>query len=210
MRIIYRGVSTPLLDTDDEAKLQASIDLKKLFCLQCKRQYDTATTLQRHAMRHLGYSRYKCTLCKFTSADKSECENHCKKSHTDQPSDGVVGSCVIDLSTLVDESKDEGVVGRTVKALNVPATENGGTKTRSRSKENTGSSDADTSLESREQNEADTSMSVESGKDKLTTFPYCDFGLEFPDFVKIIYLSRPGNSNIIHCGILINIPYVIL
>lgn len=166
LRIIYRGVSTPLLDSVDETKLQDLIDLKKLFCIKCKLQYDTATTLQRHAMRHLGYSRYKCTLCQFTTADKSECENHCKRNHQDLAADSPVGSCVIDLSSLVDESKDEGIVGRTVVLASFTYTENGGTKTRSRSKETTGSSDADTSLESREQNEAE--MSVDSGRFYVT------------------------------------------
>ena len=45
----------------------------------------------------------------------------------------------------------------------------------------------------------------------LTTFPQCDFWLEFPGILSqnlICYhwLSVTGNSKIIHCGILINIP----
>ena len=46
----------------------------------------------------------------------------------------------------------------------------------------------------------------------LTTFSQCNFSLEFPEILSqnpICYhwLSMPGNSNIMHFGILINMPY---
>ena len=53
----------------------------------------------------------------------------------------------------------------------------------------------------------------------LTSFPQCNFPLEFPEILNTEYsqnliryhgLSLSGITKIIHCGILINIPYCLL
>lgn len=92
-------------------------DMKKLICLRCKRQYGSSSSLRRHAIRHLGWRRYKCKLCKYSSYNKSECKGHLRKSHSRDVStllDSGLTPYIIDLSSLLDESVDEGMTGRTI------------------------------------------------------------------------------------------------
>lgn len=111
MRIFIQGESVPLLDDEDEAKVLAMIDVAKLVCLQCKRQYGSASNLRRHAVRHLGWRRYKCKLCKFTSYNKSECKSHLRKCHNNEVAtllDGGLSPYIIDLGTVLDDSCEDG------------------------------------------------------------------------------------------------------
>ena len=41
----------------------------------------------------------------------------------------------------------------------------------------------------------------------FTTLPKCNFSLEFQNHTCYHWLSVPGISNIMHCGLLINMPY---
>lgn len=141
IRILIQGESVPLLDEDDEAKIAAMIDIGKLVCLKCKRQYASSSNLRRHAVRHLGWRRYKCKLCKFTSYNKSECKTHLRKCHQNEVAtllDGGLAPYIIDLGALLDEGLEE---GSTKLNLSLPSTSENGTctptnpKTRSHSKE---------------------------------------------------------------------------
>ena len=56
------------------------------------------------------------------------------------------------------------------------------------------------------------SSNIYSKQGVFTTFPQCNFSLEFPEvlsqtFICYQWLSMSGNSKIMHCGLLINTPY---
>lgn len=65
----------------DKKKVLAMIDGKALKCLDCNQKFSNQSHLRRHAVRHLGWRRFKCKLCKFTSYDKSETKTHIKRCH---------------------------------------------------------------------------------------------------------------------------------
>ncbi|XP_023930855.1 uncharacterized protein LOC106172989 [Lingula anatina] len=67
---------------EDEALIESNIDMKNLICLKCDRQYGSISNLRRHAVRHLGWRRFKCKLCKFMSYNRSECKSHLRRIHT--------------------------------------------------------------------------------------------------------------------------------
>lgn len=67
---------------EDEMMIEALLDQEKLICLKCSRQYGSISNLRRHAVRHLGWRRFKCKLCKFMSYNRSECRSHLRRIHT--------------------------------------------------------------------------------------------------------------------------------
>lgn len=108
--ILVEGQTVPLLGPDDEAKIERMIDMKKLICLKCKKEYGSISNLRRHAVRHLGWRRYKCKLCKFTAYNKSECKTHLRKSHAKETStllDYGLHPYIIDLGALLDDVPDD-------------------------------------------------------------------------------------------------------
>jgi len=110
-RILIQGESVPLLDDEDATKINQMIDIRKLVCLQCKRLYGSISNLRRHAVRHLGWRRYKCKLCKFTSYNKSECKSHLRRSHHSEVAtllDGGLAPYIIDLGSLLEDSCEDG------------------------------------------------------------------------------------------------------
>lgn len=121
-RILIQGESVPLLDAEHEAKISRMVDMRKLLCLKCNRQYGSSSNLRRHAVRHLGWRRYKCKLCKFTSYNKSECKSHLRKCHHSEVStllDGGLAPYIIDLGALLDDNTDEVPAGAACRTLNL-------------------------------------------------------------------------------------------
>ncbi len=62
-------------------RINGLIDEIGLQCLKCRTQYASISNLHRHAVRHLGWQRFKCQLCMFTSYNRSECKSHLRKVH---------------------------------------------------------------------------------------------------------------------------------
>ena len=74
---------TPPKLTDEELKrIRQIVNEDEMRCLKCHKQYCTISYLHRHAVRHLGWRRFKCKLCKFTAYNRSECTTHLRKVHT--------------------------------------------------------------------------------------------------------------------------------
>ena len=74
---------TPPKLTDDElTRIRQIVNEDEMRCLKCHKQYCTISYLHRHAVRHLGWRRFKCKLCKFTAYNRSECTTHLRKVHT--------------------------------------------------------------------------------------------------------------------------------
>lgn len=108
--ILVEGQSVPLLGPEDEAKIERMIDMRKLICLKCKKDYGSISNLRRHAVRHLGWRRFKCKLCKFTSYNKSECKTHLRKCHSKETAtllDYGLHPYIIDLGALLDDTCDD-------------------------------------------------------------------------------------------------------
>ena len=74
----------PLMGISDEdlSRICAMVDDTKLACLKCHRHYGTISNLHRHAVRHLGWRRFKCKLCRYTAYNRSECTSHLHRVHT--------------------------------------------------------------------------------------------------------------------------------
>lgn len=68
-------------DGYNKDKVLSMIDGKALKCLDCNQNFSNQSHLRRHAVRHLGWRRFKCKLCMFTSYDKSETKTHIKRCH---------------------------------------------------------------------------------------------------------------------------------
>ena len=70
------------ISESDLARICAMVDDTKLVCLKCHRHYGTTSNLHRHAVRHLGWRRFKCKLCRYTAYNRSECTSHLHRVHT--------------------------------------------------------------------------------------------------------------------------------
>lgn len=57
-------------------------DYKAVTCRYCSRDFSTPANLRRHIARHLGLARYWCTICDYKTFDRSECQNHIKRTHS--------------------------------------------------------------------------------------------------------------------------------
>ena len=65
----------------DVKRIDSMVDAERMICLKCNRRYGSISNLRRHAVRHMGWRRYKCKLCKFTSYNRSEVKSHLHRSH---------------------------------------------------------------------------------------------------------------------------------
>ena len=74
--------SPPKLTEDELKRIRQIVNEDEMRCLKCHKQYCTISYLHRHAVRHLGWRRFKCKLCKFTAYNRSECTTHLRKVHT--------------------------------------------------------------------------------------------------------------------------------
>ncbi len=73
--------SPPKLSDTELRRIRQIVREDELRCLKCHKQYSTVSYLHRHAVRHLGWRRFKCKLCKFTAYNRSECTTHLRKVH---------------------------------------------------------------------------------------------------------------------------------
>ncbi|XP_060085921.1 uncharacterized protein LOC132565299 [Ylistrum balloti] len=88
-------VQTRCLDLSRIAYLS---DEKEMKCLQCGLGFSCLSNLRRHVVRHLGWRRYKCKLCKFSSYNKSECNTHLIRSHGTRARNCTASTLIIDLN----------------------------------------------------------------------------------------------------------------
>ncbi len=77
-----RRLSADILTKEDqERKIAACINEKELMCLKCGQTFKDLSGLRTHAVRHLGWRRYRCKLCAFTSYYRSEARRHLRRIH---------------------------------------------------------------------------------------------------------------------------------
>ncbi|KAK7091532.1 microtubule-associated protein futsch-like [Littorina saxatilis] len=72
------------LTCQDTRKVGQIVDESWLTCLQCDQKFTSVSNLRRHAIRHLGWRRFKCRLCRFCSYNRSECNTHIMRSHPER------------------------------------------------------------------------------------------------------------------------------
>nr|KAG5691364.1 hypothetical protein BaRGS_033413 [Batillaria attramentaria] len=60
------------------------VDEGGLACRQCQQRFTSVSNLRRHAIRHLGWRRFKCRLCRFCSYNRSECNTHILRAHPER------------------------------------------------------------------------------------------------------------------------------
>ena len=74
--------SPPKLSEEELKRIRQIVSEDEMRCMKCHKQYCTISYLHRHAVRHLGWRRFKCKLCKFTAYNRSECTTHLRKVHS--------------------------------------------------------------------------------------------------------------------------------
>ncbi|XP_071116618.1 uncharacterized protein [Haliotis cracherodii] len=82
----------------DSEKLSAIIDEAELKCQKCGQEFTSVSNIRRHAIRHLGWKRFKCKLCRFSSYNKSECNTHIMRTHSEKYRLSSVESLIVDLN----------------------------------------------------------------------------------------------------------------
>ncbi|XP_052085747.1 uro-adherence factor A-like [Mytilus californianus] len=84
----------------DFSRINHLVDYKNNKCLQCGLELTDISSLRRHAVRHLGWKRYKCRLCAYTGFNRSECNSHIKRRHAEKliASSSPLSSFIIDLN----------------------------------------------------------------------------------------------------------------
>lgn len=84
----------------DFSRINHLVDYSNNKCLQCGIEFPHISNLRRHAVRHLGWKRYKCKLCAYTGFDRSECNSHIKRKHAEKliSSSASLSSFIIDLN----------------------------------------------------------------------------------------------------------------
>ena len=75
---------TGKLHCQDTKKLCDIADETNMKCLVCFQEFTSVSNLRRHAIRHLGWKRYKCKMCRFSSYNKSECNTHIIRTHSEK------------------------------------------------------------------------------------------------------------------------------
>ena len=74
--------SPPKLSEEELKRIRQIVNEDEMRCMKCHKQYCTISYLHRHAVRHLGWRRFKCKLCKYTAYNRSECTTHLRKVHS--------------------------------------------------------------------------------------------------------------------------------
>ena len=84
----------------DFSRINHLVDYSNNKCLQCGIEFPHISNLRRHAVRHLGWKRYKCKLCAYTGFNRSECNSHIKRRHAEKliSSSASLSSFIIDLN----------------------------------------------------------------------------------------------------------------
>lgn len=84
----------------DFSRINHLVDYTNNKCLQCGIEFPHISNLRRHAVRHLGWKRYKCKLCAYTGFNRSECNSHIKRRHAEKliSSSASLSSFIIDLN----------------------------------------------------------------------------------------------------------------
>ncbi|XP_062591169.1 serine/arginine repetitive matrix protein 2-like [Saccostrea cucullata] len=85
----------------DMNNIESLLDREKKQCKECGIQLKSMSNLRRHIVRHLGWKRYKCKLCPFSSFNRSECNSHLQRIHKEK----IVGK---DINNLIKDLKKEG------------------------------------------------------------------------------------------------------
>lgn len=92
----------------DMNNIESLLDRENKQCRECGIQLKSMSNLRRHIVRHLGWKRYKCKLCPFSSFNRSECNSHLQRIHKEK----VVGK---DINNLIKDLKKEGTEKRLQK-----------------------------------------------------------------------------------------------
>ncbi|XP_033726828.1 LOW QUALITY PROTEIN: mucin-4-like [Pecten maximus] len=121
------SVQTRCLDLSRIAYLS---DEKEMKCLQCGLGFSGLSNLRRHVVRHLGWRRYKCKLCKFSSYNKSECNTHLIRSHGTKARNCTANALIIDLNKEASKVRSQ-------KKINTIRSKTTGPSLRSRSQRKT-------------------------------------------------------------------------
>ncbi|XP_061181300.1 microtubule-associated protein futsch-like [Saccostrea echinata] len=85
----------------DMNNIESLLDREKKQCKECGIQLKSMSNLRRHIVRHLGWKRYKCKLCPFSSFNRSECNSHLQRIHKEK----IAGK---DINNLIKDLKKEG------------------------------------------------------------------------------------------------------
>ncbi|XP_041360720.1 uncharacterized protein LOC121376973 [Gigantopelta aegis] len=81
---VMEAEGTGKLHCQDTKKLCDIADEAAMKCLVCLQEFTSVSNLRRHAIRHLGWKRYKCKMCRFSSYNKSECNTHIIRTHSEK------------------------------------------------------------------------------------------------------------------------------
>ena len=85
------------LSATDLKAIEKLVDDNTVTCLRCNQKYGSVSNLHRHAVRHIGWHRYKCKLCRYTSYNRSECKRHLRQVHRKRMDDNELESLILDL-----------------------------------------------------------------------------------------------------------------
>lgn len=96
--------SRPIRASEIESKIATIANLRKLRCLSCNRKFTSMTNLRRHMAIHIGWYRYRCSLCDFKCFFKCDCVAHCNKMHNAQNNRAFIAGLVLEIPQ--DEYKD--------------------------------------------------------------------------------------------------------
>ncbi|KAK3088226.1 hypothetical protein FSP39_016364 [Pinctada imbricata] len=91
----------------DSKHIESLIDSNSLKCKHCCTTFASYGNLRRHVVRHLGWKRYKCKLCKFTSYNRSECSTHLLRAHAEKCITTSVSSYIIDLNKEASKARTQ-------------------------------------------------------------------------------------------------------
>ncbi|KAK6167641.1 hypothetical protein SNE40_021619 [Patella caerulea] len=95
---VMKASANQKLECQDTKKVTAIVNETELHCMHCDQEFSNVSNLRRHAIRHLGWKRYKCKMCKFSSYNKSECNTHLYRTHSDRFRNvSSVNSLIVDL-----------------------------------------------------------------------------------------------------------------
>ena len=78
-------------------KIDKMIDRVHLVCTYCNSKHTSMSNLRQHAIRHLGWKRYKCNICSCLKYNLSEVRLHLSRKHGIQSMDLTSTTLVTDL-----------------------------------------------------------------------------------------------------------------
>ncbi|KAL8589140.1 hypothetical protein ACOMHN_052478 [Nucella lapillus] len=88
------------------------VDETGLTCRHCQECFTSVSNLRRHAIRHLGWKRFKCRLCCFCSYNRSECNTHIVRTHFDRVR---LGSNTARIDSFITDLSRQGASVRSLK-----------------------------------------------------------------------------------------------